>query len=773
MPGEPTDARVAAVPGVWRLGWLLFMQPITLHNMQRAWGLDGDPPLIRFWRLARTATPAGRTLLGRYAFLLLVLMPAAAIAIAGVMAACGVALSSTGAIGVAGGAALGLMFSLTSGVAAGVALGVAAGIGAVVVGGAGGAAVRDMLTARVAIMTFCAILGTAFGVIDGVSYGNAGTPGFGLSARTTEGAVWCLVLGLVVGVMGGVARGSVFDVGVGVAGGLAGAVGAFRVPFWIAELLLTWWLAWRMRRRPGAIHQLASRLPCLHDELIYVPLPGLRSCLIEIGEVDPKLGRMIINRAAISVGQHRIARLALIELQARDLDRVARARLFLRAAELDFPFFFWDTDLASEPANAPFVAFQTAARDLIAGGTHQRQRHLALVRAKDTLESFRTTTAGASDRSPLARRLLRTAALWLDVIAEEIATLQRKMREHPEVPSAFIAGPPLTPDRAEDHTLFKGRRDIIKFIEHDLGPDRRGVMLVVGQRRIGKTSLCNWLPRYLGTGTTVIVCNFQPLSGDTYRDTPHRLILRNIETHLVGTSAPPRSTRWADGLHWLERLDRSRVDRKILVVIDEVERVEDGIRNGWCSADFLDFLRAAGDALRHIRFLLLSAYPLHRLGPHWTDRLVSITGRTMSYLEEGDARELLAHPVPDFPDIYPEGGIARILERTGRHPYLVQKAGDDLCRLLNSRGGVRRATLDELTEVFDGMVRDVHVFDEIWHARTADEQAALRRLARSDEPGDPDPAAIQLAREDYLVRRGDKLAIAVPLFREWIRMNVM
>ena len=161
------------------------------------------------------------------------------------------------------------------------------------------------------------------------------------------------------------------------------------------------------------------------------------------------------------------------------------------------------------------------------------------------------------------------------------------------------------------------------------------------------------------------------------------------------------------------------------------------------------------------------------LGVRGADRLVSVTSRTISYLGERDARELVTCPIPDFPDIYPEGGVDLILAQTGRHPYLLQKAGDDLCRLLNSRGGLRTATLDELTEVFDGMVRDVQVFDELWRSRTEDERATLRRLARSDEPGNLDPAAIVLAREDYLERRGDTVAIVVPLFREWIRMNVI
>lgn len=70
-------------------------------------------------------------------------------------------------------------------------------------------------------------------------------------------------------------------------------------------------------------------------------------------------------------------------------------------------------------------------------------------------------------------------------------------------------------------------------------------------------------------------------------------------------------------------------------------------------------------------------------------------------------------------------------------------------------------------------IRDAHVFDEIWRSRTEDERATLWRLAQSDEPGDLDPAAILLARDGYLERRGDKVTIVVPLFQDWIRMTVI
>jgi hypothetical protein len=42
MPAEEVEKpAVPPVPGVWRLGWLLFMQPIKLHRMFRTWGFSG------------------------------------------------------------------------------------------------------------------------------------------------------------------------------------------------------------------------------------------------------------------------------------------------------------------------------------------------------------------------------------------------------------------------------------------------------------------------------------------------------------------------------------------------------------------------------------------------------------------------------------------------------------------------------------------------------------------------------------------------------------
>jgi hypothetical protein len=79
--------------------------------------------------------------------------------------------------------------------------------------------------------------------------------------------------------------------------------------------------------------------------------------------------------------------------------------------------------------------------------------------------------------------------------------LAEEMREHPQVPTPFVAGPVLTADKP---SVFKGRKDLVSFIDHDLTGDRRGPLWLCGQRRMGKSSLLEMLPVQLGAGTEVV-----------------------------------------------------------------------------------------------------------------------------------------------------------------------------------------------------------------------------------------------------------------------------
>jgi hypothetical protein len=545
------------------------------------------------------------------------------------------------------------------------------------------------------------------------------------------------------------------------------AVIFLRLPAFAIEGTLSLGVAGAVRFGLVRACRLARYLPFLHHDLIFLPLPGLRSFLLRLADEDFPLAQQVLAEALDSVGQARPARLALVELCVRGLERAARERLFVSAAEMDIPLV-----LSARLPVGPLLAIAAAAQDLQAArvsGSHFHRRN-ALQRAAKILQEEHTARAASRRLRAKERRLLSTLRLWRDVTSDELAQLAREERDRPQVPLPFVAGPALRP---ADRQLFKGRQDLIRLIDHDLTGTRREPLVLLGQRRMGKSSLLNMLPTQLGTGTRVVVANFQGLSGSLHRDAPHRWVAALVAEACRGLPVPPSSGPWGVTLSWLGELEVSleRTDQRLLIAIDEAERLEDGVRQGWANTDLLDLVRAAGDRLQRIRFLLATAYPLRRLGPHWVDRLISALLRELHPLGEPAARELISAPIPDFPDIYPPGGVERILEETGRHPYLIQLTCDHLCRLLNAEGRLK-AEPEDLDRAFDEATRETALFDELWQQRTDSEQAALRSLARGGGSQRLDPEAVQnLIREGYLLREDGSVRFAVPLFAAWITEN--
>jgi hypothetical protein len=507
-------------------------------------------------------------------------------------------------------------------------------------------------------------------------------------------------------------------------------------------------------------------LPFRWHDLIYFPLPGLSSILIRLGRHDPKLGEKVIAEAAETIGQKEPARRALIELQALALENAALEQRFASAAELELRFLPAQESLATE---SPFHIFAAAARDLEAArlSTSHLHKRRSLERADQTLSRLQLSAASAPRSDRLSHRLLPTARIWRDAIANQLAALSRQEQEQPQVPPAFVVGRMLGP---EDEGLFKGRADMVSLIDQDLVSDRRSPILLLGQRRVGKSSLLSMLPARLGTGTTVVSINFQGLSGSDHLEQPHRIVAEAV--HAASPEQPrPPAGRWGKTLDWLAKIDVSLAadDQRMLIAIDEVERLEEELRAGRTVPDLLDMARAAGDRLGRIRIMLVSAWSLDRLGRHWSDRLISAVTRRLGYLDRESARALVTSPIPDFPDIYPEGGVERILAATACQPYLIQLVCDALCRQLNSHGRLR-ASDDDLDRAIDDAIVSTPLFQELWNERSDDEQQILQAVATGRPvPDDPSPPLRRLLREEYVTADNGSYQVKVPLFATWIR----
>ncbi len=723
---------VPELPGYWRFGWMVFMQPLRLHELFVEWGVEPDST---WWNLClrvreRDAVAAG--LLRRVGFWQFGGAAALGLASVQVSAALIGAEPFWGLAAVA--VAINLLWSATVALVPGVALGLV--IAAVapfseVQGGSGGFEIVAGVLSGIGFAAFLSVLIATHR---------------GSAVKLRRRAVVTLSLGLVGAAFTGVGRHAAFGV-------------AFGFSFWTSSLGLhsyaieaPWSLVLSRIARFGVLlpPTLSRLLPHRHNELIHFPLPGLRTFIVHAAQDHPDLARTLITEAAASVGQVRPARQALAELQARELEQASRERHYSRVAALDLQWV--PTELAE---GSPLAAFKAAARDLDAASTsaNQHNRQQALVRARRTLEAQQAALLEQRRPSPLERLLRVTTRTWLDAVANEQARLEMDRRERPQIPTPFQAGRPLT---RQDQALFRGRRDLARIIDQDIARDRAQLVLLQGQRRMGKSSLLNMLPTLLGTGTRVEVVDFQRLSGSKLRSEPHRLL-----------SAQTPDGPWGNTLEWLRQQEAELGETRLLYAIDEVEQLEDGIRAGWASTDFLDFLRAAAAELTRTRFLLVSAVPLVRLGPHWPDRLITATNRQLGVLELDQARRLVTEPMMGFPDIYPPGGVDRILAETGRHPYLLQLVCDRLCRDLNHAGRTAAAP-DDVEAAIDGAFSETNLFTELWQKRDDKERRVLRALALG-RPAPPGTSAIRsLLDERFLVQVGDDLAIAVPMFATWI-----
>jgi hypothetical protein len=752
MSADEDDAEVEmpAVPSVWRLAWLLFMQPFTLRGMIQMWGMEGDESLWQLRRRLLEGDTHVRTYVGRLAVLLLILGPLTALGVRGLLSLVVPIDWEGAAVGVAPVAAVVASVAIT--MTLGVALGA---MSSVLFGLVSNAAVG--LASTVAI-------GVAFGVL--VSFMRRGG--------------YMRTLGVVLGLAVGAVLSFTADVMGGVMLGVAFVMSLFRVPALLTASAFTV-IASSLSPSPERALAIARWLPHRHHDLIFFPLPRLVRLLTNIAIHHPELARLLIAEAAATLAQKTPAQLALHDLQARELERAAQVRTWSDVIELRSPFFPLSEDLADDD---PLHTFIATARDLhaadIGGSQHHRQG--LLDSAARRLDSFKATFIGARSPDARARRLYTVAQQWSTIVTAKREALTKEIAADPEIPAVYVVGSPLDPNKPAHVELFRTRRDLLGFIDHDLDDDRRGPLLLTAQRRMGKSSLLRMLPAYFGTRTTIVTCDFQQLSGSNFPHAPHRWIVQELANALTNQpdlqlpALADITDAWGTALHWLEAVDAelARVDHRALIAIDEVERVQDGADEGWSSLTFLDFIRAAGDALVRIRFLLVSAHlpSSPRLGPKWADRLISALDRRLGPLDPTDAEQLLRKPVSYFPDeVFDDTATRTILAQTGTHPFLIQAVGDEIVKRLRSDHR-RTATPLDVERALDAAVKlaGSKLFIDLWRDFDADDQAMMRSLAQGQAIDIDTPTFRQLREQSFVtIDEAGTPVLVFPLFGRWIR----
>ena len=735
------------IPGFWAFSWLLWMQPVTLHRHLK--GLNVRPN-AKLKSLLRSKHHAERVYARAMLIQLVFWAPLLNLLT-------GVILSTAGfpinwvilLVGVTTGVAAGAILSMATDVAFGATFSVAISVGIGVT-----ASVTPGVTPGVAAGV---ATGVAAGVATGVATGVAIGVAFGGAIGLAMGAAFGLFTSVVFGVAEGVTEGVAFGVVFGIVATLSSFITFIRIPFYPFELA-----AMFLVRNSG---ESALRFcPVLYHDLGYLPLPLLEGSLVAAAEREPALVHRLLAACNITPLRARTARRALVRIHIGELRALLQNRNYTDAAELKGGFL-----PGVEEAGTTLTRLAEIARYLNSASRNPLayQRLEKLKKAADLLRHSRnrlTTSNALVDRQAIVEvvPLLETA------IDEMRQTAEREAAH--VIPNPFRPNAPLDPEAGD--VLFRGREGLVREIQTLLDASGAGASVVLlGPRRTGKTSLLKMLPQLLPDA----ICVFFDLQDNPVRtpaDLFGALVKRAREQAArqrnLKLPAAPDGPPIASAANWLETVDRHLEGRRLLLCIDEFERLE---KNYSQSPDetlqVLGLIRATIQHRRNIRILVSGAVAFEDLGRLWHDHLINAHELRVPFLDRATSLDLLQHPLPEL-DLFSAAVAEKIYAQTGGQPMLVQTCAWNLVNRLNEDD--RRDVTDaDLAAVFDRILTGKgSYFRDTLDALRPETRLAFEHLVLE---------STEITDRTHLRRLRERLLIdaagqpTMPLLTQWLQEN--
>ena len=312
----------------------------------------------------------------------------------------------------------------------------------------------------------------------------------------------------------------------------------------------------------------------------------------------------------------------------------------------------------------------------------------------------------------------------------------------PRKPNPYIAGPPVSGPN------FYGRGDIFRFVEDTFSSAHQNVVVLWGQRRMGKTSVLHELSSRLSP-------EFHPIYFDLQGKAQQKLneVLYDMARAITGSlnlDSPPR----ADFLHdddyfhkrFLPQVYQSLGTKRLLLMFDEFETVDMPPVEGPTGKDvayraFFPYLHRRLVSDRRLAFIFVTGRRLDELDELILSLFKEARAEPVSFLEKAEARRLVVEPVSDILD-YDEQAVEQIISVAACHPYLTQLICFELFSYMEAAGRTRvtagdvEAVIDEAIEaggaglawLWDGLpMTERFVLSAVAHA------AKKGRIATQDE----------------------------------------
>jgi hypothetical protein len=560
--------------------------------------------------------------------------------------------------------------------------------------------------------------------------------------------------------------------------GLAGGL-AFIIAFY-----LTWFrvIFYPVHLLPILLEISLKNNPYRGDAVIWLPLPSLRRRLAAAVQANPVEGEAFIvfllryRPLQRGLAQHLLHAHAAEAWRQAPLETDALAPPHLVEPWEKPPT--WLNVLETPDKLHPSPTWReavTGAHAQLAAARSQSSIALKLQEYSRFVESLGDLKRKTLLESPRWNHYyLPTLDTWLAAAEAERAGLQREAAHHePIARNLYRPGEALRP--GSDTPLFMGRADLRdKLAREILTAPQMPMFLLQGQRRVGKSSLLNFLPELLGRGFKLV---YQDCQDARVQSVPLWLqdLRQRVEDALglenSGWQAPDEWLRaWAEFQGFLERLDGHREERLILA-LDEYE----ALHKYHFSADpaqgerLLAAMRSFSQRQNRVVFLFTGAALFSELrGPNWSQFFVQAVRFPVDYLARADALRLITEPVPELR--YPLAMQEKILDLTQGHPALLQLLCRELVDIANRdlRRDMRMADLDEaLGKVLNQGNLAIEVFWSEFCAAPETKQTVWQIL--EGQPPTHKPSLNRLKEHGYIVPDGERWRLRVPLFEQWLR----
>lgn len=349
------------------------------------------------------------------------------------------------------------------------------------------------------------------------------------------------------------------------------------------------------------------------------------------------------------------------------------------------------------------------------------------------------------------------------------------------VPNPYVVGKPLD----EGSPMFFGRARTMSAVERALASGEHGsVVVLVGQRRIGKTSLLRQLQRHLAGEYRPVFVDIQGMLVADTREFFHVLACAatggSLESALLSDQSFMLDGRGAD----MVREAAAFSEQPVVLLMDEFDDLEEKVRTGRLERDVFGQLRHLIQYTGNLRLVLSGTHRLHELaGEYWSFLFNLATHESIGCLDAETSEEVIRNPLGSLEIVCEDAAVKRVVRLAGGHPYFLQLLGFRIMErcVASGEGAVRTELVEEAAEevVEQG---EVHLH-YLWDSAGPQGRSALTALAQCEtgltmeelgarsglESADLSQAVRQLHALELVGERGGRHLLRIGLLGRWLK----